>query len=144
MRWGIAFVAALLVATVCGTAASTHFVLEALEATGTEIPLADRGPAFVADLIGLGPSYAGLAAPALLVFFLLSSRLARMSGVPSLWLHAAAGGLALLVLMALLPLVFGVMPISGARSSGGLAAQVAAGVLAGIVFGLVRGRDPLA
>jgi len=139
MRWLAAFAIALAVATVCGTAASTHFVLEALEATGVEIPLGDRIDAFGNDLVGLGPTYAAVVAPALLVFLAAGSRLRRRLGVPAVLASTLAGLLALGATMALMPLVFGTMPISGARSAAGLAAQVGAGGLAGLAFGLARG-----
>lgn len=139
MRWAMAFLAALAVATVLGTAASTHFVLEGLVGTGTEIPLSDRISAVGLDLLGLGPTYAAVVAPALLVFFVAGSFVLRAVPFPAALVFATAGALALLATMAALPMIFGIMPISGARTGDGVAAQMVAGLLAGLVFGLARG-----
>ncbi len=139
MRWAAAFVLSVLVATVLGTAASTHFVLQGLETTGAAIPFADRVAAVGQDLIGLGPSYAGLVAPVLLVFFGASAWLLARAPFPTLLVYPTAGGLALLVLMAALPLIVGVMPISGARSGDGVAVQMLGGIVAGLVFALAKG-----
>lgn len=139
MRWAVAFVLAVLVATVFGTAASTHFVLQGLETTGASIPFGDRVAAVGQDLVGLGPSYAGLVAPALLLFLGVAAWLVRRVPFPTLLVYPTAGALALLATMAALPAIFGVMPISGARTGDGVAAQMLGGILAGVVFALARG-----
>ncbi|CAG0984463.1 hypothetical protein MYXO_02050 [Myxococcaceae bacterium] len=139
MRTAAAFVAAIATATVLGTAASTHFVLEGLVEAGAEIPLADRIGAVGQDLVGLGPTYALVVTPALAVFLLVGARLLRSVPFPPLLVFPTAGALALLVTMAALPVAFGVMPISGARSGDGVAAQMVGGIVAGAVFALVRG-----
>lgn len=139
MRWAMAFLAAVVAATVLGTAASTHFVLEGLVSTGAEIPLADRVSAVGQDLLGLGPTYAAVVTPALLLFLAAGTRLLRAAPFPPLLVFPTAGALALLATMAALPMIFGIMPISGARSGDGVAAQMVGGAVAGLVFALVRG-----
>ena len=139
MRWVMAFLAALVVATALGTAASTHFVLEGLVATGAEIPFADRVSAVGQELVGLGPTYAAVVAPALLLLLAAGTFLLRAVPFPPLLVFPTAGALALLATMAALPMIFGIMPISGARSGDGVAAQMVGGLVAGLVFALVRG-----
>lgn len=140
IRIGAAFLAAVVVAALLATAASTHFVLNGLEALGTDITVGQRINGILSDWVGMGPTYAGLLAAAFLIAFVAGAFVARLA--PNLrWLvFAVAGAVAIVVMIWIMKQVLGVSPIGGARTGMGLAAQAAAGAVGGLVFHFIGQR----
>jgi hypothetical protein len=129
------FLAAVIVAIILGSIASTHFVLGALTDLGVEIPFSDRLSMTLQDIVGIAPLYGAIIGTGLLVAFVAAIFVAKLA--PSLrWLvYLVAGGAAVGITLFTLQIVFGgIMPISGARSAGGFVAQIGVGAIAGYVF----------
>ena len=145
MRWLrriFGFAAAVPTAAVLGCLASSHFVLLALLDLNVRISWADRWAAYWHDLLGLGPLLGlvfgiallvGLPVGALGIRLLPSFRGNRLCG------YALAGALAVLAALLTLQGAFGTMPLAGARSWLGLAAQTLAGAAGGAVFSVLSG-----
>ncbi|MEQ9145863.1 MAG: hypothetical protein RLO08_16060 [Parvibaculaceae bacterium] len=135
------FLAALIVMIVLGSIASTHFVLQGLSDLGTEITLSDRLSMTLQDIGGIAPLYGAIFGTGLLIAFIVAIFVTRLA--PSLrWLvYTVAGATAMLVTMIALQVAFdGIMPISGARTTGGFLAQIAVGALAGFTFASLTPR----
>jgi hypothetical protein len=136
-----AFVVALAVMVVAGSAASSFFVQLAWSraaglADGTApgaIPFSDRVSWAAHDLVGMIVPYAGLTAVALLVAFLIAGLIARYSG-RRMAVFGLAGAAALFTLFTVLRMELGTVGIFGARGTAALAAQMAVGLLAGVLF----------
>lgn len=93
----LAFIGAVVLATVWGAIVQTQFNLAGLVSIGVEIPAGLRLRSTLADIFsGFSPTYAGyVVVPSLLVAFVVAWWVARSAGAPWLW-FAVAGGLALL------------------------------------------------
>ena len=136
-----AFVVAVAVMVVLGSAAHSYFVQrawsiaagQAARAAPAAIPIADRISWAAHDLIGMLVPYSALTSVALLIAFLIAGALARLGGFRAT-LFGAAGALALFTLFTVLRAVVGTVGIFGARGGMGLAAQMAVGLLAGVLF----------
>jgi hypothetical protein len=136
-----AFVVAVAVMVVLGSAASSMFVQFAWSqaaghADGTApaaIPFTDRVSWAAHDLVGMIGPYAGLTAVALLVAFLIAGLIARYSGRRSA-IFGLAGAAALFTLFTVLRIELGTVGIFGARGTAALATQMAVGLLAGVLF----------
>ena len=134
------FVVAVAVTAVGSSALSSHFVMRGLEDLGVAIPLGDRLAMYWHDVLGMSP-IAGLVAGvgfliALPVAALIIRFLPALRTLGYVLAGAAAMGAALLLMQS----VLGMMPMAGARTAGGLAAQAVAGALGGYVFArLTRG-----
>jgi hypothetical protein len=147
LRRIVAFVAALGVMVVLGSAAHSFFVQRAWsnaagQADGTgpaSIPFTDRISWAAHDLGGMILPYAALTAIALLIAFLAAGVLARFTGRRVI-VFGLAGAVALFTLFTVLRMVLGTVGIFGARGAIGLAAQMAVGLVASVVF--ARLTDP--
>lgn len=95
----LAFVAAVLLATVWGSIVQTQFNLTALTGIGADIPAGLRFRSTVADIFGgFTPTYAAyVVAPSLLVAFLIAWWVADRSPRPAAFWFGLAGGLALVL-----------------------------------------------
>ena len=145
MRWLrriLGFAAAVPTAAGLGCLASSHFVLLGLLDLNVRISWADRWAAYWHDLLGLGPLLGlvfgiallvGLPIGALGIRLLPSFRGNRLCG------YALAGALAVLAALLTLQAAFGTVPLAGARSWLGLAAQALAGAVGGAVFSVLSG-----
>lgn len=141
LRRIVAFVVAVGVMVVLGSAAHSYFVQQAwsiaagqAEGTGpAAVPFTDRISWAVHDLGGMIQPYAALTAIALLIAFLAAGVLARFTG-RRVFVFGLAGALALLTLFTVLRMVLGSVGIFGARGAIGVAAQMAVGLLAGVLF----------
>lgn len=142
LRRLLGFAAAVPAAAGLGCLASSHFVLLALLDLNVQISWADRWAAYWHDLLGLGPLLGlvfgiallvGLPVGALGIRLLPSFRGDRLCG------YALAGALAVLAALLTLQGAFGTMPLAGARSWLGLAAQMLAGAVGGAVFSVLSG-----
>ena len=135
----LAYVLAVGVALIAASAASTHFVVAGLEAIGAEIGVSERIDMVLNDLKGLGPTYGVVIAVgfaiALPVGWLIGQILKPIRFLRFPLAGAAAIGAALYAMLQL----YDVIPIIGAQSTEGFAAQLAAGALGGLVFAVLRG-----
>ncbi len=130
-----AFIAAVFVLTVLATVLQSVFVLAALSGVGARIGTGEAAGMILADLAGLAPLYGAFIALALLVAFLASALVHRVTPLPRTLVFAAAGLVAMgVMLLAMEQVFFGVQLIAGARTSAGFAAQILAGLLAGFTF----------
>jgi hypothetical protein len=141
LRRIVAFIVAVGVMVVLGSAAHSYFVqrawsIAAGHGDGTApapIPFSDRIAWAVHDLGGMIQPYAALTTIALLVAFLVAGVLARFTGRRVI-VFGLAGAVALFALFTVVRMVLGTVGIFGARGALGLAAQMAVGLLAGLVF----------
>jgi hypothetical protein len=111
MSMVVAFLVAVLFATLWGAIVQTQFNLAGLASIGTEIPLGLRAQSTLADIFsGFTPTYAGyVVAPSLLVAFAVAAWIAwRAPGAPSFWF--ALGGFVAIVLA--IPLVNYLSPVA--------------------------------
>lgn len=131
-RRTVAFLAALLVASVVASFFSTQFVLAALRDIDIVVPLADNLFMIVADL-GVLRTLLPLAGAALLIAFLVAGLCARLGGSRVAW-FAVAGFAAMIALLLIVEATLDVMPLAGARSTAGLVCQGIAGAVGGLLF----------
>ncbi len=140
VRVAAGFVAAVGLAAAAGSAASTHFVLSALQGVGAVISQPVRLDAIRADLAGFAPSYAALIAIAFIFGFGAAYVFTKMTRLPRLVVFTVAGGVAVATLLYLAKAVFwDVSVVAGARSLAGFLVQVGVGAAAGLAFALVSG-----
>jgi hypothetical protein len=140
VRWLIAFVAALVVMVVLGTAAHSLMVQQAWSAAAEmgqgaapALGFGERVQWFLHDLVGMAPLFGALSAVALFVAFLAGTFLSRVTGMRAIVL-VVAGGVAIFVLFTALKMVLGTVGVFGARGTMGLSLQIAAGLISGAVF----------
>lgn len=143
VRFLFSWALASLIGGAAAIAASSHFVLQGLAATGVEFKLADRLGAFFSDLQGFGPLFLAIVAGAGLVLFGLAAFIGARARGLAFPLAIAAGIAATLGVVFALQLAFGVPVVAGARGMPGQIAIAAAGALGGLVFFLLnRPRNP--
>ncbi len=150
LRVPIAFIVAVLVGTALSALAHTHFVLMELADVGVNVSLSDRLSTHLHDLIAFLPSYdpvAGVPSMGIImgVGFLLAFIIAAivirfLPGLRTIG-YTLAGGVALWAMLSLMQQQFGTMPIAGARTTLGLALQVAAGAVGGLTFSALSRSD---
>ncbi len=143
VRLLVAFVVALVVMVVLGTAAHSLMVQAAwadaaARAGGAAValPLGDRVSWFVHDLFGMAPLFGALSGVALLVAFLVGTLMARFTGLRFVVL-AVAGAVAIFVLFTVMKMTLGTVGVFGARGTLGLGLQMAAGLISGLVFAML-------
>lgn len=151
MRWlrGIlSYAAAVVLTTVLACAFSSHFVLWALsEVPGVAIGAGRWLAALATDLVGMAPFYGGVIAVAFLIAFPVAALIIkglRLKGVASPRLShvgfTSAGAVAMLAALFILNGLLEVMPVAGARTPAGLAAQILAGAVGGFLFAWLTNR----
>lgn len=148
VRWLVAFVIAVVVMLVLGTAAHSFMVQEAWVAAAQQgegaaptLPFADRISWFTHDLVGMAPLFGALSGIALFVAFLSGTFVARFTGLRPI-VFAVAGAVAIFILFTALKMQLGTVGVFGARGTMGLGLQMAAGLIAGLVFAaLTRPRE---
>lgn len=135
LRLLLAFVAGVLVTAITGSLWQTRHNLAAIEQLGHEVPAALAAETMLADLLGFGPLFAGLAGLALLVAFMVAALLVRaLAGQARYSLYALAGAAAVLALLAVMGMSLPVTAIAAARTAGGTAGLALCGTLGGLVF----------
>jgi hypothetical protein len=142
-----AFVVAVAVMVVLGSAAHSYFVQAAWsKAAGlaagmspATIPLADRVSWAVHDLFGMILPYSAVTSIALLIAFLVAGVLTRVSGNRVI-VFGVAGASAIFALFTAFKIFLGTVGIFGARGAMGLAAQMVVGLVAGVVFATLSVR----
>jgi hypothetical protein len=135
----MAYVIAVVVATVTGAIASTQFVLGGLQGLGAEVPFNERLQMTLQDIVGIAPIYGGLIAVGFLIAFVAAYLVARI--LPSALrpvVFAVAGAVAIAVIHLGLNAQFETTLVAGARSWAGYAAQLGAGALGGFAYALVK------
>jgi hypothetical protein len=135
----LAFLVAIGTLIVLGSVGHSLFVQHAwLDAAANSglvtdaIPVGDRVRWMGHDLIGLLPSYGGLAAVALLLGLLVAGAVTRYTGYRPV-VFAVAGAACMFTMFTILKMVLGTVGVFGARGAG-LLAQVLAGLVAAMLF----------
>ena len=136
----VAFLVGSVVATILAVVAHNQMVLGALVGLGATIPPDLWAATLLADFQGFAPSYGAVLAGTLLLGFLVAALLRRWIPLPPPLAYALAGAAATAVALGSMPLLLGIMPISGARSALGFALQCGAGGIGGAVFGWLARR----
>lgn len=135
MRRLLAFVAAVVVATLWGSVEQTQSNLANLVALGAQIPFALRMKTTLLDVAGFGPLYLVVVATTFVVAFPIASKL---PGRRLAW-FAIAGWLGLIAAIRLID-AFVPPPvlIAATRTTFGLLAMTFGGALGGIAYALLR------
>ncbi|PKQ08668.1 MAG: hypothetical protein CVT73_06250 [Alphaproteobacteria bacterium HGW-Alphaproteobacteria-12] len=133
----LAFILAVIVATILGSVAHTQFILGALADLGVAIPFAERLSMTVHDIVGMGPQYGVIIAIGLLIALSAAALVFRIAGTGRTLIYGVAGAIALAVALMAMGMAYDITPIAGARSTAGFVAQMIAGALGGLVFARV-------
>lgn len=137
MRRLLGFVLAVIVTATLSSIVQTVRVHAELTAMGAEVPIAVRLSAIGHDLLGFAPTYAAIVAIGFLIAFAVAGLIRRYAQRLGPWLHALAGGAAVLTTLLLMQTVLGMSVIAGARGVLGIALFTLIGVLGGAVFARV-------
>lgn len=141
LRRIVALVAAIAATAVLGSLASTHFVLLGLTELGAHIGFADRLYAYGHDVAGMAPLFGSLVAVGFLIAFPVAALVVRFLPRLRTWGYVAAGATAILVILLGMETALAAMPIAGARTALGLAAQGFAGAVGGLVFAQISAES---
>ncbi|MFP4518612.1 MAG: hypothetical protein ACLFQ5_04070 [Oceanicaulis sp.] len=129
------WMAATVLLGLAATALSSVMVAAMLIEVGADLGAGDVAGLVAADLAGFGPLYGGLIAVALAIAFLAGAGVTRLLKPLRPLVFAAAGGVAMAVMLVLMEQVFfGVQMVAGARTLTGFLLQTAAGAAAGLVY----------
>ena len=135
-----AFLVSAAVTATLGSIFSSQFVIAGLQAINVDIPLSTRLSMTAADLRILTALLPAVLACFLIAFLVAGLCAARLGGNRSAW-FTLAGATSLVVELMIMQSVFGVMPVSGARSMAGLLTQGVAGAVGGyLVAQLTKAR----
>ncbi|WP_395794632.1 hypothetical protein [Aquimonas sp.] len=134
MRRLLGFVLAVIVTAAVSSMVQTLRVHAELAAMGAEVPFATRLSAIGHDLLGFAPTYAAIVAAGFLIAFAVAGLIRRYAQRVGPWLHAVAGGAAILTTLLLMQTVLGMSVIAGARGVLGIALFTLVGTLGGAVF----------
>jgi len=142
IRTVFAWLAAVVVTTVLGIAASAQFVIAGLESVGLAVPLADRLSMTASDIAGMAPLYGVIIAVGLAIAFTIAGFVAMLAPSLRWFVYVVAGAGAMLAVLVLVEALLGLQGVAGARMNEfglwGYAAQKAAGAVGGLVYALVR------
>jgi len=134
IRWLLAWLAAVAVATLLGSIIQTQFNLARIAALDSPISLSRRLETTLFDLASFAPLWAVIVALALLIALVVAGLLGRRWPRWRTGLFVLAGfaavATALLVMNAMLP----VTPVGAARTVTGIVAMSLAGALAGWTY----------
>lgn len=130
----VAWLLAVLIATLLGSIVQTQFNLAALSGLGVDISGATRLRATAHDLTGFTPLYGAVIAAAFLIALPLAALLARRWQSLRTWLYVLAGSLGILTALLVMTAVMPITPVAAARTAPGLLALAACGVVAGWAF----------
>lgn len=140
LRHMFAFLLAVVVAAALGAVASTHFVLASLAGLHIELPFGERLSAYGHDVVGMGPTLAMVVAVGFAIAFPIAALGGRVLPRWRKFGHPMAGAAAMLAALALMEAGLGMMPVAGARTTAGLAAQGVAGAVGGYVLAAIAGK----
>lgn len=134
------FALAVLATAALSSVIQTLRVHAGLSALGVEISFGLRLSAIGHDLIGFAPTYAGIVAAGFLIAFLVAGLIRRYATRLGPWLHALAGGAAILTALLTMDALLGMSVIAGARGAWGIALFTLAGMLGGALFARIGAR----
>ena len=143
----LGYAAAVLLTTGLACAFSSHFVLWALSDLGVEIGVGLWLATMAGDVVGTAPLYGGIIAVALGIAFPVAALIVKMlrrMGVAWRGLRplgfTAGGAAAMLTALFVVYLLVEELPVAGASTSFGLAAQALAGAAGGLLFAWLTNR----
>lgn len=136
----VGFALAVLVTAALSSLIQTLRVHAGLSAMGVEIPLGLRLSAISHDLLGFAPTYAAIVAAGFLIAFLVVGLIRRYASRAGRWLHALAGGAAILTALLTMEALLGMSVIAGARGTLGIALFALAGVIGGALFARISAK----
>lgn len=140
----LAFLAAVLVCTVCASIFSTQRVISVLNEVGAASGFGERMSMAIYDLLHFAPLYGAFILIAFLIAFLAGGMVYRFAKFGRVIVYSVAGAAAMAVMLyAMKQVFFGVPIVGGARDGLGLALQILAGGLGGVIFHLLS-RDKVA
>lgn len=132
-RYLFAFIISVLAASIIASMFSTQFVVAGLRELGVEIPTATRLAKTFGDLASL--RFLGVVIGlCFLVGFVVAAIAMRFLGGSRLSWYTVAGGLSYAVTLLLIEHILQLMPIAGARTTGGMFTQGLAGAMGGFMF----------
>ena len=132
-----AFVCAVLVTYLAGSALSTQMILQEVASFGVPVDFATRIAATLHDLAGLAVTYLPIIAIASLVAYPVTALVLRFVPGPRAVAYAIGGAAALFALHSLMFAVLGMHPLPATRTGLGMALQAAAGAIGGWTFAAV-------
>ena len=136
-----AFVIAVLVTYLAGSALSTQMILQEVSSFGVPVDFATRITATVHDLAGLAVTYLPIIAIALIVAYPVTALVLRFVPGPRALAYAIGGAAALFALHSLMFAVLGMHPLPATRSGFGMALQAVAGAIGGWAFARIARRS---
>lgn len=141
IRTGIAYIAAVIVATVLASVFNSHQILAGHKALGADIPMNDQLTTYWSDLLNFTLNYGAMIAIGFAVAFVLALFLKRVLKLLAPLAYPIAGAAAIGALLGAIELVYpGTGAIGGAQSVIGIALQCLAGAIGGTVFMMMRPR----
>ncbi|MGB5164568.1 MAG: hypothetical protein WBN61_04865 [Woeseiaceae bacterium] len=138
LAWALLLCAA--VTALLASIFSSQFVIAGLQTINVDIPFSTRLSMTVADFGILTVLLPAVLACFLVAFLVAGLCAARLGGSRSGW-FIAAGATSLVTELMIMQGVFGVMPVSGARSIAGLLAQGVAGAAGGYLFARITSQQ---
>lgn len=133
LRYIIAFIISVLAASIIASMFSTQFVVAGLRELAIEIPVATRLAMTFGDLAIL-KTLGIIVSLCFLISFVIAGLAKRYIGGSRLSWYTVAGGLSLATALLLMEQVLQLMPIAGARTTGGMSTQALAGAMGGFIF----------
>lgn len=130
----LAWLAAVLCATVLGSLVQTQRALAAIADMGVPVPFGLRLQTSAQDLLGFGPLWGGVVAAGFLIALPVAGLLARWRPGWRGLLFPLAGAVALVAALLLMRQLMGLMPVAGARGDLGLLLFALAGASGGAVY----------
>ncbi len=134
----LAWLLAVLTATIIGSIVQTQFNMAAIVSLDVEVPVGTWLLTTVRDIFSFGLLYGALVAIALAVGFAVAAGLTRYTGLPRNWMFMLAGGVAVLALLVTLNTVLPMTPIAATRNPFALVLMALAGAPAGRVYTRLR------
>ncbi len=142
VRWLLAWLAALAVATVLGSIVQTQFNLARIAALDTAIPWSMRLETTLFDLASFAPLWAVIVALGLLIALVAALPVARRLPRMRTGVFVLAGFLAVATSLVVMNAMLPVTPVGAARTTGGLLSMSLTGALAGWVHVRLLTRKP--
>ena len=133
-----AWLVATLIAYAAAAIAATQSVMASLAALNVPVGIGERLRTTGGDLIGMAPMFAPMIGAGFAIAFVVAALIVRRRPDWRWFGYPLAGGVAVLVIHLALQAAFQITPIAAARTTLGLAIQVACGVLGGWVFYRMR------
>jgi hypothetical protein len=137
LRWLLAFVLAVLITTVLGSIIQTQFNIASITALGAPAGFDLRLEVTAFDLLSFAPTYAIVAAFALLIALLVAAWPASAFPAIKLFWYGLAGFLAIYTALTIMNSMLPVTVIGAARTPAGMVSLSMAGALGGWLYGRI-------